>query len=253
MDIIAVPAFRDNYIWLLHNGKQAVVVDPGDAVPVEKTLAAMGLELVALLITHHHADHTGGISALTAKREIPVFGPATEGIDGITHPVEEGDTVELPALGVHLEVIHVPGHTLGHIAYYGQGCLFCGDTLFSAGCGRLFEGTAEQMYASLSKLAALPAETRVFCAHEYTLSNLEFARRADPDNPRRDEWLERCETLRRDGIPTIPSTIGTELAVNPFLRWNTDSVREAAGRWAGHRITDPVECFAAVREWKNQG
>lgn len=251
MRIIPLPAFRDNYIWALLEGSRAVVVDPGDAVPVDAFLDAQGLRLAAILVTHHHADHVGGIPALLARGPVPVYGPAREAIPGMTHPLAEGDTVGLPGFELSLRVLEVPGHTLGHIAYQGNGLLFCGDTLFSAGCGRLFEGSAAQLQASLDKLAALPAETRVYCTHEYTLSNLAFARRVEANNPARDAYLEECEARRAQGEATLPSTIGRELAVNPFLRVDQPQIQEAVGRWLGHPPSGRAACFAALREWKN--
>ena len=178
--IVPIRAFQDNYIWCLRRGTAAVVIDPGDANPVLDYLANEDLRLAAILTTHHHGDHVGGNTTLLSKYNVPVFGPALEKIPGITRPLREGDAIEVPGVGLHLRVLDVPGHTAGHIAYYGEGLLFCGDTLFSCGCGRLFEGTAAQMHSSLSKLAARPRDTLVYCAHEYTLSNLRFARAADP-------------------------------------------------------------------------
>ncbi len=253
MDIIPLPAFRDNYIWLLHNDRHAVVVDPGDAVPVRQYLARQGLRLAAILVTHHHPDHVGGLAELLAAATVPVFGPAAENIEGVTRPVAEGDTVRLDELGVELSVLDIPGHTSGHVAYYaaGLGAVFCGDTLFSAGCGRLFEGTPPQLAASLAKLAALPDETRVYCTHEYTLSNLAFARVAEPDNAERDEWASRCEALRAANQPTLPSTIGREKAINPFLRCDRPGVVRAVAARAGTAPRDPIACLAALRAWKD--
>ncbi|MBV2263778.1 MAG: hydroxyacylglutathione hydrolase, partial [Thauera sp.] len=189
MDIIPIPAFRDNYIWLVHDGRHALVVDPGDATPVEEALREHGLALAAILVTHHHPDHTGGIGALVASHRVPVYGPARESIAGVVHSVADGDEIHLPAPAIALRVLEVPGHTAGHVAYVGMdsepGLVFCGDTLFSAGCGRLFEGTPVQLGHSLARLAALPPDTRVYCTHEYTLSNLAFARAAEPDNAER--------------------------------------------------------------------
>ncbi len=253
MDIIPLPAFRDNYIWLLHDDRHAVVVDPGDAVPVRQYLARQGLRLAAILVTHHHPDHVGGLAELLAAATVPVFGPAAENVEGVTRPVAEGDTVRLDELGVELSVLDIPGHTSGHVAYYaaGLGAVFCGDTLFSAGCGRLFEGTPPQLAASLAKLAALPDETRVYCTHEYTLSNLAFARVAEPDNAERDEWASRCEGLRAANQPTLPSTIGREKAINPFLRCDRPGVVRAVAARAGTAPRDPIACLAALRAWKD--
>jgi hydroxyacylglutathione hydrolase len=251
IDIIPLPAFRDNYVWLLRRDEAAVVVDPGDAAVVERHLAAHRLELAAILITHHHADHVGGVAELIAGRSIPVFGPAAEPIAGVNRPLAEGDTVELPALGVQLQALEVPGHTRTHIAYLGPGVLFCGDTLFSAGCGRLLGGTAAQLHDSLRRLADLPDDTAVYCTHEYTLANLAFARAADPDNAARDAWLAECERLRAAGHPTLPSRIGRERRINPFLRTTELPVIAAVAAHSGVRPADSRECFAALRAWKD--
>lgn len=255
MHIISLPAFRDNYIWLVHDGRHAAAVDPGDARPVEEFLAAQGLVLTAILITHHHPDHVGGLPDLLVRWKVPVFGPAAEHISGVDHPVSEGDVVELQEIGLSLAVLDVPGHTAGHVAYHASmpapGALFCGDTMFSAGCGRLFEGTAAQMAASLAKFAALPDSTRVYCTHEYTLSNLAFARAAEPANAVRDDYAQRCEALRAAGHPTLPSTIALEKAVNPFLRCNEDSVIDALAAHTGTRPTDAIASLAALRAWKD--
>lgn len=255
MNIIPLPAFRDNYIWLIHDGRHAAVVDPGDARPVEDFLASQGLTLTAILVTHHHPDHVGGVADLVTRQPVPVFGPATERIAGIDRPLSEGDIVVLDELGLSLSVLDVPGHTAGHIAYYAAapapGALFCGDTMFSAGCGRLFEGTAAQMSASLAKFAALPDSTRVYCTHEYTLSNLAFARAAEPVNAARDDYARRCEALRAESRPTLPSTIALEKAVNPFLRCGEDSVIATLAERSGSRPADAVASLAALRAWKD--
>ena len=252
MTIIPLPAFRDNYIWMLREGRHAVVVDPGDAAPVEAFLAEQGLALTAILVTHHHADHVGGIGALLRRWPVPVFGPARESIPGLTKPLSEGNHFRVPGLDLELSVLEVPGHTLGHIAYLGPGVLLCGDTLFSGGCGRLFEGSAEQLQSSLARLAALPADTRVYCTHEYTLANLAFASRVEPANPVRDDYLAECKARRNAGQPTLPSTIGRERAINPFLRVQEPQIRANVERWLGHPVADTAACFAALREWKNQ-
>ncbi len=249
--IVPIRAFQDNYIWCLRRGSTAVVVDPGDADPVLEYLADESLQLAAILTTHHHADHVGGNTKLLSKYNVPVFGPAHEKIPGITRTLREGDTIEVPGIGLHLRVFDVPGHTAGHIAYYGDGVLFCGDTLFSCGCGRLFEGTAMQMHSSLSKLAALPGNTLVYCAHEYTLSNLRFARAADPDNPAIERREASARAALADGRPSLPSTIESELAANPFLRSGNPGVATSASRFAGRSLTNPVEVFATLRKWKD--
>lgn len=254
MDLIALPAFTDNYIWMLHDGCDAVVVDPGDAAPVAAALDERHLSLAAILVTHHHGDHVGGVDALRPRLRGPVYGPRHERIPAPFTPLADGDTIEV--LGHRFAVIDVPGHTAGHIAYYAAEhddapLLFCGDTLFSAGCGRLFEGTAEQMHASLGKLAALPGQTRVCCAHEYTLSNLTFARAVEPGNAALARYHAQCEAVRSAGRPTLPSCIATELEVNPFLRCAEPEVI-ASARAQGAAGTAGAEVFAALRRWKNE-
>lgn len=249
-DIIRIPAFKDNYIWLLRKGATAAVVDPGDARPVLDVLEQEGLSLSAILITHHHADHQGGVAELLAHHSAEVFGPAAESIAGISKPLRSGDTISIAPFGIEFEVIAVPGHTLGHIAYYGSGCLFCGDTLFAGGCGRLFEGTAAQMADSLARLAALPEDTAVYCAHEYTQANLRFALAVEPGNRRLLSRVEEVAVTRARGGATLPSTIAIEKATNPFLRCREPEVAAAArGRVPAAR--DEVAVFAALREWKN--
>ncbi len=251
MVIQALPAFEDNYIWLLRNGHRIVVIDPGDDAPVLNYLANEDASLTAILLTHHHGDHTGGVAGLVARHPVPVYGPAGESIAGISMPLREGDTVALQDFQDHLRVIEVPGHTRGHIAYYGQGALFCGDTLFGCGCGRLFEGTADQMWASLRKLAALPPDTRVYCAHEYTQSNIRFALSVEPGNTALLARSVRVTQLRADLQPTVPFTLAEELATNPFLRSAQPEVAAAAERHSGASLSSAAEVFAALREWKN--
>lgn len=253
--VTPVPAFSDNYLWLLHNDQSAVVVDPGDAAPVEAALQRLGLRLVGILVTHHHGDHIGGLPALLKHHKVPVHGPANEDIAGLTSTHREGDEVVIPELDARFKVLDVPGHTRGHIAFVGQdqaaGLLFCGDTLFACGCGRLFEGTPAQMTASLAKLAALPGGTRVYCAHEYTLANIRFAEAVEPDNPALIARKAIEEAKRARGEPTVPSTIANEVATNPFLRWNSPTVKARAERHAGRALHDPAAIFATLREWKN--
>ena len=254
--VLTVPAFKDNYLWLIHDGVHAAVVDPGDGEPILEALRANGLTLTAILLTHHHADHTGGVPLLLEQGAVPVFGPRNDGIEAVTHPLGEGDRVQVPGLDLRFSVVDVPGHTLGHIAYVREDdevhWLFCGDTLFGAGCGRLFEGTPAQMAASLGKLAALPDDTLVYCAHEYTLSNLRFAEAVEPDNRALQMRVAADSQARGTHLPTVPSTIAIEKATNPFLRYREAAIvgsLVAAGRLG--RDAGPVEAFAALREWKN--
>jgi len=258
MNLIALPAFTDNYIWMLHDGANAIVVDPGEAAPVLQALSSRGLRLAGILVTHHHGDHVGGLEALSECLQGPVFGPATEHIPGPHMPCRGGDVVR--AIGLDFQVLDVPGHTAGHIAYYLPGLpgsadaapvLFCGDTLFSGGCGRLFEGTPAQMYHSLSQLARLPGATRVCCAHEYTLSNLRFATAVEPDNEALADYQQWCLAQRALHQPTLPSRLARELAINPFLRCAEPAVIEAAGEH-GAADADPVSVFASLRQWKNE-
>ena len=249
-----IPAFSDNYIWLLENGDgTALLVDPGAAEPVEAVLAARGLELAGILITHHHFDHVGGLAALKGAHGCRVYGPANPAIDGIDVKLGDGDALTIGAFT--FRVIAVPGHTLDHIAYLddvGEApLLFCGDTLFAGGCGRIFEGTPPMMYASLACLAALPPDTRVYCAHEYTLANLAFALAADPQNAALRQRERDARALRAEGQPTVPSTIALERATNPFLR--SDNAALARGLAAAGRAVDddPVQVFAALRAWKD--
>lgn len=254
LQVTPVRAFTDNYIWLIHSPADAarvVVVDPGDAQPVERTLAERNLTLAGILITHHHADHVGGVADLLRNRSVPLFGPANETIPGNPTRLREGDSARLSDLDLEFQVLDVPGHTAGHIAYVGHGAVFCGDTLFSAGCGRLFEGTPEQMHASLSKLAALPAETLVYCAHEYTLSNLKFGRAVEPGNEATARYQAECLELRARDEATIPSNIRRERNVNPFLRCDDQSVKQAAEAHAGRRLQSEPEVFAVIRQWKD--
>jgi len=256
MRLTPLPAFQDNYLWLLHDAQRALVVDPGDAAPVQAFLAGQGLRLEAILVTHHHADHTGGVDALRDATGAQVFGPARERIPEPLTRLAEGDHVDV--LGLRFEVLEVPGHTAGHIAYYcpdidGTPLVFCGDTLFSGGCGRLFEGTPAQMFESLAKLAALPGTTRVCCTHEYTLSNLKFATAVEPGNTQLNHYRQQCELRRSRGEPTLPSTIALENGVNPFLRTREPAVAQAAhGHDPAADPADPVAVFAALRQWKNE-
>lgn len=250
-EVIPIRAFADNYVWTLRDAKCAAVVDPGDARPVLGYLEREGLALVAILNTHHHADHVGGNAGLLARWKAPVFGPHDERIGEVTRRLRDGERFELPHFGIELEVMEIPGHTRSHIAFVGSGMLFCGDTLFAAGCGRLFEGTPRQMHDSLSRLMGLPDDIKVYCGHEYTLSNIRFARAADPDNQALHVLEVAARKLRDQDLPTLPSTIGQEKITNPFVRCNEPAVIASASRHAGRPLTDPVSVLAAIREWKN--
>ena len=250
-----IPAFTDNYIWALHDGQRAAVVDPGESQGVFDWLAAQSVTLDTILITHHHADHTGGVAALREATGARVIGPLREKMPEPLERVNEGATVRV--LGHDFQVIAVPGHTAGHIAYFcpdldGEPLLFCGDTLFSAGCGRLFEGTPAEMHASLARLTALPDATRVCCTHEYTLSNLRFALAVEPGNAALNAYHQRCTQLRSQGLPTLPSQMALEKAINPFLRASEPEVIQAARAHAPQTPhPDAQAVFATLREWKN--
>ncbi|MGD9842193.1 MAG: hydroxyacylglutathione hydrolase [Steroidobacteraceae bacterium] len=253
LQVTAVPAFADNYIWLIHSPRQpnrVVAVDPGEALPVQAALQRSQLVLAGIMMTHHHADHVGGVLALRTP-ELPVFGPASEATPGQPSRVSAGKRVQMAELGLEFEVLDIPGHTAGHIAYVGHGAVFCGDTLFSAGCGRLFEGTAEQMSHSLGQLAKLPSNTYVYCGHEYTLANLRFALAVEPDNQDALAHMKLAQSLRQQGLPTLPSTIELELKINPFLRLNKQTVKYAAAQHADRALNSESETFAALRDWKN--
>jgi hydroxyacylglutathione hydrolase len=256
LSVLAVPAFKDNYLWLVHDGVNAAAVDPGDSGPILAALAAHKLTLTAILLTHHHADHIGGVPQLLSHARVPVFGPRNDNISVVTEPLGEGDLVDVPGLELGLRVLDVPGHTKGHIAYVretpGEHWLFCGDTLFAGGCGRLFEGTPAQMANSLGKLAALPDDTNVYCAHEYTLANLRFASAVEPGNRQLQQRVERDTAKRAAGQATVPSSIGVEKATNPFLRYREPEIIDSLV--AAHKLDQgaaPVAAFAALREWKN--
>lgn len=253
LSIIPIPAFKDNYIWLLRKPSQfsCVVIDPGAAAPVLNYLAEFSLTLSAILLTHHHVDHCGGVSELLQHYPVPVYGPADDAIAAITHPLAAGDSVNLAVLNSQFNVMHVPGHTHGHIAYYGHGLLFCGDTLFLGGCGRVFEGTPQQMYQSLCALAALPEDYLVYCAHEYTEANLRFARLVEPDNSFICERIRQAALLRGQGKPTVPAALRLEKMTNPFLRCHLPPVRTAVARHTGRFLEQPAEVFAALRSWKD--
>jgi len=258
LQIIPIPAFKDNYIWLIHNGRQATVVDPGDALPVFEILQRLNLTLNTILVTHHHHDHIGGVAALLkAYPNTKVYAPRLEQYAFEHVAVGELDIIDLHELGLNFTVIELPGHTLGHIAYYsknidininGDKLLFCGDTLFGAGCGRLFEGSPAQMYDSLQKLATLPPETKVYCTHEYTLHNINFALTLEPNNPALAKRLEETQKIRGINIPSLPSTIALELATNPFLRCQSEEIQLSVQL----KNASYLEVFSTIRELRNR-
>ncbi len=253
MNIIPIPILSDNYVWTLLDTNQptAVIVDPGEAKPVIHFLKQHELTLCGILITHHHWDHTGGIAELKNQYDIPIYGPANETIDGLSVPLQPDQIIQLKSFPLTLQVIGIPGHTLGHVAYYSPGILFCGDTLFAAGCGRVFEGTAAQMYASLQKIAALPDNTKIYCAHEYTLNNLRFAEQVEPENKKIKERLVRVSDLRKKNLPSLPSLLKEEKETNPFLRCDSPELIANVEKHAGETLSTPVEVFTELRTWKD--
>jgi hydroxyacylglutathione hydrolase len=254
LKVIPIPAFKDNYIWLLVNpdNRSCAIVDPGDAQPVLNYIEEHQLSPCAVLITHHHFDHSGGIPKLHAQyTKMPIFGPTNDEVIGVDHKLVEGNKVTLTALNLELTVLDIPGHTHGHIAYYGDQMLFCGDTLFAAGCGRIFEGTPQQMFKSLSKLAALPPDTRVYCGHEYTASNLVFAGTVEPDNQAIKRRIKAVNELRANNQVTLPSTLEEEKLTNPFLRSDVKSVINSVQLQVNNQFTDSVSIFQALRAWKD--
>ena len=254
LSITPIPAFRDNYIWLLRrpsvNATSAIVIDPGAAEPVLEALQHQGLSLAAILITHHHADHCDGIADLLAVHEVPVFTPAAQSITGMSQPLVGGERISIDALAIDFEVWAVPGHTLSHLAYVVPGALFCGDTLFGAGCGRLFEGSPAQMLASLQRMAALPENTAIYSAHEYTEANLRFALAVEPNNPALQQRITDTAKLRSTDQPSVPSLLSLEKATNPFLRYREPEVI-ASALAHGASSAEPLAVFTALREWKN--
>lgn len=251
LEIFPLPAFEDNYIWCLRRNGIVAVVDPGDAAPVLGHLAKSGDRLCAILVTHHHHDHIDGIAELTARHPVPVVAPAAEAIAGTTCPVAGGDRVALPELGIEFEVLDVAGHTRGHVAYYRPGSLFCGDTLFGCGCGRLFEGTAAQLHDALSHIGVLPRLTLAYCAHEYTASGIRFARTVEPGNAAIEARGAEVARRRAHGQPTVPFTIADELATSPFLRCSEPGVIASVRARLGRAPASELEVFTALREWRD--
>jgi hydroxyacylglutathione hydrolase len=251
LTLIPLPAFEDNYIWVWHDDRHAVAVDPGDPAPLIAYLDAHRLMLSAVLITHHHRDHTGGNAVLRQRYVCAVYAPDNPRIPAVTHPLHGGDSVDFPELGLHFDVLATPGHTLDHLSYIGHDCLFCGDTVFGCGCGKLFEGTPAMMAASLDAILALPDATQVCCAHEYTLSNIAFAKTIDGDNPALLERERADRALRARNRPTLPSTLALEKATNPFLRFHTPDMTAFAARHLNRPHPAPAEVFGAIRAAKD--
>ncbi|MFD2113197.1 hydroxyacylglutathione hydrolase [Thiorhodococcus fuscus] len=254
LQVRPIPAFSDNYIWLLtETDDSAVVVDPGDADPVLELLQHEGRTLTGVLVTHHHYDHIGGIPDLRAAfPDLQVYGPDDERQRSPSHVCREGDEIQPAGLSTRFQVMEIPGHTATHIAFLGDGKLFCGDTLFAAGCGRVFDGTFEQLAHSLERIAALPFDTLCYCAHEYTLANLGFAEWVEPDNPALAERTPHEIACRQRGEPTVPMQLDLELATNPFLRVREPTVMAAAVGFAGHPLNTGAEIFTALRRWKDE-
>ena len=255
LNVRPVRSFSDNYIWLIESPKapdRVVAVDPGEAAPVMAELQRSGSSLAAILLTHHHPDHIGGVPELLRHGTVPVIGPQDARIAQLSRTVHDGEQCDLADLGLSFEILEVPGHTLSHIAFCGHGAVFFGDTLFSAGCGRMFEGTPTQMNASLTKLRDLPPDTQVFCGHEYTAANLRFALTVDPANAAALEYQAQVDRVRAQSNPSLPSTIGLEIRVNPFLRCDDPTVVAAAESHAGKSLMEPAAVFGVLRAWKDQ-
>jgi hydroxyacylglutathione hydrolase len=253
IDVLPIRALSDNYIWCLMKtaNRCCVIVDPGEAEPVLEMLSTHQLKLTGILITHHHWDHTQGIAKIVDNFKVPVYGPAREAVYGVTDHLHDGNQITLDDLDLTLQVTHIPGHTLGHIAYHGHGLLFSGDTLFTGGCGRIFEGTVEQMYTSLTTLAALKETTLVYCGHEYTTANLKFAQLVEPNNLDIQQRISEVSKLRKQDLPTVPAPLSIEKLTNPFLRCTEQDVIKAAQAHSGRKLVTPQEVLEVIRGWKN--
>jgi hydroxyacylglutathione hydrolase len=253
LHITPIPALKDNYIWLLIHlpSSHCLIIDPGESTPVIEAITLYQWRPTALLLTHHHPDHTAGAAEIAERYHIPVYGPAGENIPAVTYPLNGQETLSFEALALNLQVLAIPGHTRNHLAYYGGNAVFCGDTLFTGGCGRLFEGTAAQMYHSLNKLTALPDNTLVCCGHEYTLNNLIFAQTIEPRNTLLLQRINEVNRRLDRGLPTVPSTLGLEKQTNPFLRCQEPSVRQSIANLTGKQHENPVDLFAALRIQKD--
>jgi hydroxyacylglutathione hydrolase len=249
--ITPILAFSDNYIWCIElANQQCMIVDPGQATPVLRVLSERALELTAILITHHHFDHVGGVADILRYKKVPVYGPEGN-INTLTHPVSDKSLLSFPTQGIQFKVFAIPGHTLDHVAYYGCGAVFCGDTLFTAGCGKIFEGTPKQMYQSLTTLAELPDDTLIYCGHEYTENNLKFATTVEPNNPDICSRIQDTQQKRQSNQPTVPATLSLEKKTNPFLRCQQATVIQAACHYAERELNNPVDVLLTLREWKN--
>ena len=253
LTIEPILAFHDNYIWMISHpeSKKVIIVDPGESENVLAVLRKRQLSLAAILITHHHYDHTNGIATILKNFPAPVYGPLRDVVPLCSHKLKEGDVITFPELSATFSVLDIPGHTLGHIAFVGEGVLFCGDTLFTAGCGRLFEGSVKQIVDSLAKLSSLPDDTNIYCGHEYTAANLAFAQTIEPDNPAILQRIADTNAKRAQGLPTVPASIALEKQTNPFLRCHIEKVITAAEKHCNQSLSDSVAVFAEIRQWKN--